>query len=208
MKLLLLLLLLLLGSAVAASQPTSEVDVPNHVAINDMAFVFFTPDQILASAADTHNASAICRMLPSRRKDAAIEDHAIVCFSNMEQYGVRFSNATRLTCLVEYVHSSVNIEIKTPVLQNSCVLHPVLLPFDHGDQVLQADLFVDDHANVCRGSADTLATCRSIDNHTFMELLATYHFQDNQIVLVNHARKITDALLDLAVDFIKYYWKK
>ncbi len=205
------MLMLLTQLAGAATKPQQqEVALPNHVAVGDMAFVFFAPSQIDAGGVDTHNASAICRMLPARGRSAGdrLEDHAIICFSDMEQHGVRFANDTRLSCFVEHVQSSVDISITTPVLQNSCVLHPVLLPFDGADQAAQADRFVADHADVCRGSAATEASCRSIDNRTYMGLLAAYNFRDDQIVVADRAWHMSGALLELAVDFIKYYWKK
>ncbi len=179
----------------------------NHVAVADMAFVYFTPAQILpGSTASTHNASAICRILPSPSRD--LEDHAIICFSNMEQYGVRFSNETRLSCIVEHLQGTVDVAIETPVLQNSCVLHPVLLPFDHGDQAAQSELFAHSHDDVCRTSPATMRSCRSIDNHTFLDLLTVYHFGGDQIILVEHARRTSEFVLDLVVDFVKYYWHK
>lgn len=194
---------LLLSSAVGASEV--PLTLQNHVAVADMAFVYFTPSQIISNI-DMHNATVICRVLPSPSRN--LEDHAIICFSNMEQYGVRLSNDTRLSCIVEHLQGSVDVDIETPVLQNSCVLHPVLLPFDNDDQIRQSELFALSHDDVCRSSPATMRTCRSIDNHTFLDLLTAYHFGGDQIVLVEHARRASEFVLDLVVDFVKYYWHK
>src|SRR5437763_780067 len=74
-------------------ETTINVSLPNHVAVDEIAFVHFTPEQI---EINPHNASVICRVFPS--SSPTLEDHEIICFSNLEQYGVRLGNGTQMSC--------------------------------------------------------------------------------------------------------------
>jgi hypothetical protein len=182
------------------------VTLPDHVALADMVLVYFAPDRI-AAGRPANNASAICRILSSPHATAT-EDLSIICFSDREQYGVRFANGSSIACTMDTLSSSIGDELAlvTPVRQNSCVLHALLLDFD-GDQDAQARAFADDHAAVCRASAATMRTCRSVDNAAFFDLVSTYDVHAAQILVGEHRSFVRRWVVDTAVDLIKAYWK-
>ena len=184
------------------SEQIVEVSLPEHFAVEDVAFVHFDPEQI---AENPLNASAICRVFPSRSH--LLEEHEIICFSNLEQYGVRFANTTWLTCHVETLESSVGMMLLTPILQNSCVLHPTYIPFE-GTQQEQVAAFVENHSELCHASTSTMHTCESMDNHAYMDLLSTYGFRGiNQIMVAKTPSTVKGWVVYAAVNLIKYYWK-
>lgn len=205
MWIMLWMVLLALCSRCKARAENKDVDVtlPNHVAVEDIAFIHFAPEQI---DDNPWNASVICRIFPS--SSLILEEHEMICFSDLEQYGVRLSNDTHLSCHAEVVDSMAGVHLLTPILQNSCVLHPVYLNFDHQNQHLQALEFAKNHASLCETNRATMKTCQSIDNHAYMDLLSAYSFADgNQIYTIPKPDSMKSWMFDKTINFIKYYWK-
>lgn len=198
-----IVLLFTICSRCRSAEKIIEVTLPEHFALEDVVFVHFSPEQI---SDNPLNASAICRVLPS--SSMLLEEHPLICFSNMEQYGVRYANSTWLSCHVEMIESSVGMKLLTPILQNSCVLHPTYIALDQMTQEQQAIVFVENHAELCHASVSTMHTCKSIDNHAYMDLLSTYGFRNiNQIVNANLPSGMKEWAMHAAVNLIKYYWK-
>lgn len=203
MKKLLLLVVLLLALCSRCKNETVDLTLPNHVAVEDIAFIHFGPDQI---EPNQMNASAICRVLPS--SSPRLEDHEVICFSDMEQYAVRYANGTQISCHTEQVEGTIALKVRTPILQNSCILHPLYVPVASPDQRAQVELFVQDHAALCHSSVATLQTCQSMDNRAYMDILATYGFREGmQIVTVTRPSSIKGWVFETAIDLIKHYWK-
>jgi len=178
----------------ASTKPVvTDITMGGHVAVADIRFIYFTPDQVLDKEKEIF---IICKaMRRNNQPPQRMSDIDYFCFSSMETWDVEVTNASTVQCVMDDFEGSEVVRVANPVRDHSCTIVPVFATATEGDRERMLSYLKDSNW-----------VCDHIDclhnNITMFEILDhSLKFEDSQFILGNQHPRLK--LISDMIRFIK-----